>query len=468
MDTRTDLYLGDCLDKLKQMKDNSVDTIITDPPYGYSFMSKDWDKSLPNPEIFKQCYRVIKPGGFMCVMSAPRTDVYWRMCQMIENAGFEVDFTPIIWAYASGFPKALNVSKAIDKRLGVEREVLGVRHDGMSPTAMKPDKGWNDNNMGSEIEITKATSPEAIALDGSYGGFQPKPAVEMIIVAMKSMTQKTYVDQAMNNGKGVSWFDDCRIPYQNEDDRLGCKVGFGKESEKSEVYELGHKEIMQGEMTKGRFPANLLVSDDSLNDGQIHKGQAGATTGKEPSTQVRANVYGDYTGQGKPSQPRGDEGSFSRYFDLDMWFKTRFAILPKASTSEKNIGCEDLEVKKMEYEDTTRVNKETADKYGCERKSMGQNNHPTVKPIKLMSYLITMFSREGDIVVDPFMGSGTTGVSAIILNRKFIGCELDKNYMTIAKARLLGADDELEKEIGQIPTIKPKDKKPKMIQQEMF
>jgi site-specific DNA-methyltransferase (adenine-specific) len=122
----------------------------------------------------------------------------------------------------------------------------------------------------------------------------------------------------------------------------------------------------------------------------------------------------------------------------------------------------------MEHEDTSRVNKETADKYGCERKSMGQNNHPTVKPVKLMSYLITMFSREGDIVVDPFMGSGTTGVSAIILNRKFIGCELDENYMTIAKARLIGADYELEKEIGQIPTTKAKDKKPKMIQQEMF
>ena len=163
---------GDSLDLLKDLDDNSVDSIVTDPPYGYSFMGKDWDKALPSIDIWKESVRVLKPGGFAFIMSAPRSDVHSRMCLMLEEAGFRIDFTPIAWTYATGFPKAMNIGKAVDKR------------------------GENSEQ-----------------LDGSYAGYQPKPAWENVIVCMKPLDQKGYLDQALNNGKGVTWLDDTRIPF---------------------------------------------------------------------------------------------------------------------------------------------------------------------------------------------------------------------------------------------------------------
>ena len=115
------LLLGDSLDVLKEIESESVDLLCTDPPYGYSFMGKSWDKTLPDIGIFKECLRVLKPGSFAFVMSAPRSDVCARMMLMLEDAGFEIGFTPIYWTYASGFPKAMNIGKAVDKRLGMER-----------------------------------------------------------------------------------------------------------------------------------------------------------------------------------------------------------------------------------------------------------------------------------------------------------------------------------------------------------
>ena len=115
---------GDSLELLKDMEDNTIDSIVTDPPYGYSFMGKDWDKAVPSVELWEECLRVLKPGGFAFIMSAPRADVQSEMIKRLEQAGFRVDFTPIYWTYATGFPKAANMGKLVDKRLGVEREVI--------------------------------------------------------------------------------------------------------------------------------------------------------------------------------------------------------------------------------------------------------------------------------------------------------------------------------------------------------
>lgn len=387
----TDIYLGNCLDKLKQMEDNSVDAVITDPPYGYQ--GHNWDKSLPDKEVFKECFRVLKPGAFMCTMSAPRTDVYWRMCQRIEEAGFKVDFTPIVWSFATGFPKATNIGKMIDKRRRVERQVIG-RNPNSIENCDKSNTIYESGTVGKTDFITKGNSE----FGGAYGGFQPKPAVEMIIVAMKPLEEKTYIDQALKNGKGISWIDNCRIPFQSEKGK--CKEG-------DNFATIEDNKSVESN-PQGRFPANLLVSDDSLNDGKVYKRQQGATKGNEP---------------------RGDEGSYSRYFDLDRWYETQFAIFPKASKSEKNKGCEALNNRQV-----CRTN--NAGEFKNIDRPVG-NNHPTVKPIKLMAYLITMFSRKGDIILDPFMGSGTTGVASVLLERKFIGCEMNKGYVEIAKARLL-------------------------------
>ena len=144
------LINGNSLEVLKDYDDNSVDLLCTDPPYGYGFMGKDWDQTLPPRKIFEECLRVLKPGSLAFVMSAPRSDVQYRMAQMLEEVGFNVSFTPIYWAYATGFPKAMNISNAVVKR---------------------------------------GDTDEAKKLDGSYAGYQPKPAVEVVIVAMKPLEQ---------------------------------------------------------------------------------------------------------------------------------------------------------------------------------------------------------------------------------------------------------------------------------------
>ncbi len=308
-----------------------------------------------------------------------------------------------------------------------------------------------------EYDKTIPTSPKAKALEGSYAGFQPKPAVEVIIVAMKPLNEKTFVEQAIINGKGVAWLDDCRIPYENEMDKeehhynaqgmdrlakdYGEKLGTS--------FEGGWEKKTPDLNNTGRFPANLLVSDDVLaveSKGAISpvaSGQKG----------FGGEIYGVYKSNGDDGRTfysdKEASKSFSRYFSLDSWWNEKlkslpesvqktfpFLIVPKASKSEKNKGCENLPAKKMEFETTTRTNKETADKFGCERKSFMQNNHPTVKPVKLMSHLITLGSREGDLVLDPFMGSGTTAVACKQLGRNFIGFELNPEYVKMANERI--------------------------------
>ena len=303
---------------MSELPDESVDLLVTDPPYGIGFMGKDWDKALPDKTIWKECLRVLKPGAFAFVMCIPRADCLSRMIISLEDAGFGVNFTPIYWTYASGFPKAQNIGKAVDKR-GYEnerytelskelctyikscREALGfstlevaelgkfygnINHGGSvsnweNGSSLPTMEQWgklkiilklNDTKFNqlierailrreeAEREVTgkdrtrsnvdnipfvnrgefdrkdKPSTPQAKALDGSYGGFQPKPAVEVIIVAMKPLSEKTFVDQALKNGKGITWLDDCRIPYESEGtvasnpklrDGRGCKTETG-------------------------------------------------------------------------------------------------------------------------------------------------------------------------------------------------------------------------------------------------
>ena len=413
------LIKGDSIDELKKLKDNSVDLLCTDPPYGYGFMGKSWDKMLPPKEIFQESLRVLKPGAFAFVMSAPRSDVQFRMAQMLDDVGFEIGYTPIYWTYATGFPKASNIGKMVDKRLGAKREVIGIKKRGDVEEAKKRGTTFtqaeaNRNNKDifgyGEEEITSGpASDEAKKLDGSYGGYQPKPAVEVVIVAMKPLSQKGYLDQALDNQKGITWLDDCRIPFEGmsdveqrdyervsafgDSDQSETKDGrnlWGKKATKK-VKIIKRKPRQEGQVFKssgfgvddnatasplGRFAANLLVSDDTL------------------------------------------EENFSRYYSLDAWWNSRlsklpdgvrntfpFLVVPKASKSEKNNGVE-------------------------------SNIHPTVKPMNLMSYLVTLGSRKDDVVLDPFMGSGTTPMACVTLGRNYIGVEREEEYFEIAEARV--------------------------------
>ena len=369
----TQILHGDSLEILspfaeKPIPNDSVDLLCTDPPYGYSFMGKSWDKTLPDIGVFKECFRVLKPGAFAFVMSAPRSDVCARMMLMLEDAGFEIGFTPIYWTYASGFPKAMNIGKMVDKRNGVEREVVG-RNPNSRENCDTSNTLYESGTVGKTAHITKGSGP----LEGSYGGFQPKPAVEVVIVAMKPLSEKTYVDQALKNGKGITWLDDCRVPYISDDDKEKNTSGIARYKSvigttvKGNTHFLGGdlkiNPNMTGARENGRFPANLLVE---------------------------GNVLGEH----------------SRFFSLDAWADTLpFLAVPKASKSEKNPG----DVK---------------------------NSHPTCKPLKLMSYLIQLGSRPGDTILDPFLGSGTTAIAAKQLGRECIGIEREAEYVEIAKARI--------------------------------
>jgi len=427
---------------MPELADESVDLVATDPPYGISFMGKDWDKALPDIQIWRECLRVLKPGAFAFVMSIPRADCLSRMIISLEDAGFRVNFTPIYWAYASGFPKAQNIGKAVDKRLGVEREVMGIKlYDGKPRPNIQTTDGCNDGwkrpshemNYSKESRVTTAPStPQAKALDGSYGGFQPKPAVEVIIVAMKPLSEKTFVDQAIKNGKGITWLDDCRVPTQP---RTTHKNGnYTGNSSSDAIFPMPNIKTVE---PSGRFPANLIVSDDVLNDGIVRKnGGQNLTSYRE--TWVRQET--------KPTRLAGDSGSFSRYFDLDKWWIERikelpeslqktfpFLIVPKASKSEKNKGCEGLPLidRPGVYDDDNYEWKE-----GHRIAKPTHNSHPTVKPLKLMSYLITLGSRPGDVVVDPFGGTMTTGIACKILGRSFYGYDINADACKIGRARM--------------------------------
>jgi len=441
------LYNCDCLKGIKTLNDNSVDLVATDPPYGIGFMGKDWDKALPDKEIWAECLRVLKPGAFAFVMSIPRSDCLSRMIISLEDAGFRVDFSPIYWVYASGFPKAKNIGKAVDKRMGAERE--RTHPDNEKRFKEYKEQDGNERKTFGELD-TMPLTPQAKALDGSYGGFQPKPAVEVIIVCMKPLSEKTFVDQSLKNRKGITWLDDCRIPYGGETPNMGGRKNAKMGGDQPYGFKIEGRPDTPN--TVGRFPANLLVSDDVLNDGGVTR--SGFMKGKH----IAPNSYGGFNTPTE-TQTYPDSGSFSRYFDLDKWWEERvkelpkpaqqtfpFLIVPKASKSEKNRGLKGgsgsntynrkcLNCGKWERKQGL------SDNYTCycEKPDWEQpsgNNHPTVKPIKLMSYLITLGSREGDIILDPFLGSGTTAIACEIVGRDCIGYEIDKGYFDIAIKRV--------------------------------
>lgn len=349
-------------------------------------MGLSWDKALPSPEALKQCCRVLKPGAFGFIMCAPRQDVLSRMIIRLEDAGFNVNFSSIYWTFATGFPKSSNVGKLIDKRNG------------------------------------RKTLDKAKEFEGAFAGNNLKPAIEVIIVVMKPLSEKTYLDQALTNGKGVTWLEDCKIPYKDENDKGDINRFINISRSKERVFGKGGIEGDGGMFDPGRpgdivdregggrFPANLLVSDDVLNDGIIYK-SGDLKPEYNHSGSKTANVYGERAWN--PATFKANSGSFSRYFDLDAWFASKlpeqaqktypYLIVPKPAKSEKNKYIE--------------------------------NKHPTVKPLKLMSYLITMGSREGDSILDPFAGSGTTLEACKLLNRRFVGIDIDEENRSLMEAR---------------------------------
>jgi DNA modification methylase len=453
-----ELLLGNCLDRLKELKDNSVDAIVTDPPYGLSFMGKKWDYDVPQVEVWKECLRVLKHGGYLLAFAGTRTQ--HRMAVNIEDAGFEIR-DMIAWVYGSGFPKSLNIGKAVDKLQGNEREEY------LAPIA-KPDSDcWGTPNNNSTGEVKNPSSynvkTENIAVKGGMRkhtkgtsqwegwGTALKPAVESITVALKPfneekifapnlspiimsrkpLSEKSVAENCLKWGVGGINIDGCRVGYTDgtTEEQIRRKYTGSNEGNSSVTNNFGVKDIkMTSESTlTGRFPANL-----------IHDG-SDEVVGLFPQTKsgkLKSDCY--EKGRENDSMFAGGGNFTHKGYEADSGSAARFFYCSKASKRERNIGCEGLEEKNNRKLMGNANNTAEKASKGFERFDTlpAKNNHPTVKPIALMEYLVKMVSREGQVVLDPFMGSGTTGMACKKLNRDFIGIEMMPEYMEIAKCRI--------------------------------
>jgi site-specific DNA-methyltransferase (adenine-specific) len=386
---------GDSLDKLKELEDNSVDSIVTDPPYGLSFMGKKWDYDVPSQEIWEECLRVLKPGGYLLAFAGTRTQ--HRMAVRIEDAGFEIR-DMIAWVYGSGFPKSLNIGKAVDKLQGNERENVGVV-DSRSRYNSKNRKSTGLNIVGStnfgkqerKVNETKGTS------EWEGWGTALKPALEPITVARKPF-KGSVAQNVLKWGTGGINIDGCRVE--------------GADAE-----------------AQGRFPANLIHdgSDEVVGLFPNTKGEIGRA-GRKTGGNYEASSYkvGVVTKTGIK-----DSGSASRFF-----------YCPKASKSERNKGCEELEFQ-------TKIFRPGNGLGGQQIPAIKQNHHPTVKPISLMRYLCRLVTPKGGTVLDPFMGSGTTGIGAKLEGFDFIGIEREEEYIKIAEARINAWEENKQKKLIQ-------------------
>jgi DNA modification methylase len=497
--TEITLMQGDCLDKLKELDDNSVDSIVTDPPYGLSFMGKAWDKAVPSVEVWEECLRVLKPGGHLLSFAGTRTQ--HRMAVNIEDAGFEIR-DMVAWVYGSGFPKSQNVSKAIDKasgRVGYAtkyiKKTLKEAHDKSDMTltqlnskcgfeasgylresstwanVLPPFDKWvvlrdaiglssdmdalfqeaerevvgfqkrgnavNTDFMSGGNDITAPATAAAKQWDG--WGTALKPALEPITVARKPLTG-TVAANVMEYGTGAINIDGCRVPGKKPEPTRGAG---GQNGMYSPIGNQG-RILDDG---KGRFPANLIHdgSDEVVELFPITKSAGSKRSGGESDQHSSGGLFemGNHTGNG---MRYGDSGGSA----------ARFFYCPKTSKKDRNEGLENIAPKNSTGDKgnglsrvcskcgiSQRGSDECPDEQNCPKEWVNppkKNNHPTVKPTELMKFLCRLVTPPGGTVLDPFMGSGSTGKAARQEGLDFIGIELDPEYIEIAKARI-GSDN---------------------------
>lgn len=411
------LYLGDCLDVMATMGENSVDSIVTDPPYGLSFMGKDWDHGIPGIPFWKEALRVAKPGTYLLAFGGTRT--FHRLACAIEDAGWEIRDT-VMWVYGSGFPKSHDVSKAIDKAAGEKREVVGRRkHPTLTDTSKieeQANAAHGGNSWAREWDLTCPASDEAQQWQG--WGTALKPAVEFITMARKPLSEKTVAKNVLKWGTGAINIDGCRVEYDEPIVPMKAQVHgdlvYGQSGWHEPTTEL---------KANGRWPANL-IHDGS--DEVVSMFPNCKTTWV--SSGHANNRSGEFLGALKHPGNQGfnDSGSAARFF-----------YVAKASRKERNMGCEDMEKKMLRWSSGDQ-SPGTFQSKGTDK--FAQNNHPCVKPLALMRYLIRLVTPPGGNVLDPFVGSGTTCIAAEQEGHSSIGIEKDKNYFEIAQKRCFSLD----------------------------
>jgi DNA modification methylase len=416
------ILLGNNLDILPTLADNSIDSIVTDPPYELGFMGKKWDSSgiAYSVELWQQCLRVLKPGGHLLSFGGTRT--YHRVAVAIEDAGFELRDS-IAWLYGSGFPKSLDVSKAIDKAAGAEREVIGKRTDGHRGGG----NGTFDDDAyewQKSFDITAPSTPEAQQWQG--WGTALKPAFEPVIVARKPI-EGTVANNVLKWGTGGLNIDGSRISH------TGRRSPAGADGKVKRTTGNTYSEATTGEpfdTTQGRWPANIILDPYTA---ELLDQQSGITKSGniKPHAQKHTTLY--QGGLAKMSEitgsHQGDSGGASRFF-----------YVAKASKRDRNEGLEELEAE---------PNGVGALRDGGRESQPRQNFHPTVKPTSLMEYLIKLVTPPQGTVLDPFTGSGSTGKAAILQGFDFIGIEMTEDYLPIIEGRLKHAEAKVAEKIKE-------------------
>jgi site-specific DNA-methyltransferase (adenine-specific) len=418
------LLLGDCLDKLKELDDNSVDSIVTDPPYGLSFMGKKWDYDVPSQDVWEECIRVLKPGGHLLAFAGSRT--YHRMTVRIEDAGFEIR-DQLMWIYGSGFPKSMNVGMKVDEKLGNKRELVERPKSEQRPNADNS-RDKNKDIGGFAMSDNKYKSVGNSEWEG--WGTALKPSHEPIVMARKPLIG-TVVDNVLEWGTGGINIDESRIQH-DEPVKTTTRTEKGDTWNEKNSGLRNNPSNMASADPKGRFPANIIFDEEA---GKILDEQSGQTTsGKvkesKDSYDGESNT-GFLRGKSNSSNQHGDKGGASRFF-----------YCPKTSKTDRNEGLEHIEKKQNIF--NGKSDKPSKDMKGVEKKFTTQpksNFHPTVKPTDLMAYLVRMVTPKGGTVLDPFMGSGSTGKAAVRGGFDFVGIEREEEYMKIAKTRIQYEED---------------------------
>jgi site-specific DNA-methyltransferase (adenine-specific) len=501
---------GNNIDVLKTYPDNYFDSVVTDAPYGLGkepiaeelmkdwiekgyhevsgsgFMGKEWDSFVPQPIFWKEVFRVLKYGGHCLSFYGSRT-YDWGVMAM-RFAGFEVRDT-ITWHFGSGFPKSHNVSKAIDKMYGAEREVVGTKECGyqVSISKKRVEEGYRPNLTKStkEVDITAPSTDKAKEWEG--WGSALKPASEYIVMARKPLEKGLSIaENVLKWGTGAINIDGCRVGSEN-------RTYKGMSANKPDVGTFRDDNWMPKDIevnVNGRFPANLIlthhpececVGTKKVKSGIAirQNGASGFSGGLYKGAELGKNEdfgYTDENGEetieewecvdGCPikllDEQSGSVGGDSRTskstYDKGIWGNakaieskalyndkggaSRFFYVAKASKSERNKGLEGFEEKIIEGRDEGQDSRSVAYK---PRPVAMANTHPTVKPIKLMQYLVRLVTPPNGIVLDPFVGSGTTGIACKLEGFNFVGLEQDAEYCKIAQARIENYVEEIQK-----------------------
>jgi site-specific DNA-methyltransferase (adenine-specific) len=439
------LYHADCLAVLPQLEPGSVDAVVTDPPYGLDFMGKDWDHGIPGVHFWEAALRAAKPGAHLLAFGGTRT--HHRLMVAIEDAGWEIRDT-IFWCFGSGFPK----SKNIGCKCG--GGTVSYTHDEKTKQTTECDLHLvRDTDVSQAVDSSQGRTQESGEICPKCGGLLNwvgygtalKPAYELIIVARKPLNG-TVAANVLKYGTGGINIDGCRIAAEDGEDRSRDNSTCDPDPF------FRHKKRINQVIPPGlgRWPANLIHDGSDEVLAGFPEVSSGAIRAEVQAAKFGTNgIYGKGNG-GEEHAYQGNSGSAARFF-----------YCAKASKEDRDEGCEGLEEVAAEgfdasdggYNVRTWIDrKDGKGKVPVDAKRQPRrNSHPTVKPTDLMRYLCRLVTSPGGIILDPFMGSGSTGKACIKENFRFIGIENDTEhgYFAIAVKRI-------EAELNRFPLLEPK------------